>query len=133
MLTNIIYSFISFCFRWLVDINPASSIWTKWSDKLSHRVPSDTLNIMRMSIQNLMDTTWRKKKTWINITKTSNKYVNKLLLLTFVYIPYYARIVNWSCKKKLTINWPPQVQDILSMKPRRSYQLTVDNSKINLI
>lgn len=80
MLTNIIHLFHAFCFCMrLINVNSASSIRTKGSDILGQWIPCDTLNIMKMGIQNLMDRTWRKE------TFTKRILINKEFNWHFLY------------------------------------------------
>jgi hypothetical protein len=39
--------------------------------------------------------------------------------ITFVSIPYYASVVNWSRNKEWTITWPLQVKNVLAMEPNK--------------
>lgn len=124
MLTYKIQLLNSFCFRWFIAVNPARSIWTEWGSILGQWIPCHTLHIVQMSIQNLMNRTW-----WRNSPTVSIKfiYLNKnsfkldpLLFLTFVNIPYDARIINRTRNQKRTISRPLQVQYILTVKSEKS-------------
>ena len=82
MLTNIILLFQDFCFRLrLININTASSIRTKGSSILGQRIPCNTLDIMEMGIQNLMDRTWR--------TESSTKVYKLSKHLTDIFFTFF--------------------------------------------
>lgn len=84
MLTNIILLFQDFCFRLrLININTASSIRTKGSSILGQWIPCNTLNIMEMGIQNLMDRTWRTESFTKSIQINKTKHFNWHFLYFF--------------------------------------------------
>lgn len=134
MLTYKIQLLNPFCFRWFIVVNPARSIWTEWGSILGQWIPCHTLHIVQMSIQNLMNRTWWRNDcqykvylSWQNLFK-----LDPLLFLTFVDIPYDARIINRTRNQKRTISGPLQVQYILTVKSEKS-KLMSTSIKLEII